>query len=478
MFERYTEKARRTIFFARYEASQFGSPAIEPEHLLLGILREDKRIVLPFSPNVQPWIESVRKEIEGRSEMRTKISTSAELPLAPLSKRILAYAHEESVRLQHGHIGTEHLLMGILREEDSTAAKVLTGRGIKLEAVREAFKKREITWDPRASEVDLSGSGLTKMPGEVGKLKHLRKLNLSGNLLTSLPEFLGQLTQLEYLDVSDNQLTSLPDSLLSLKSLRELYLHGNEALGIPIEILGPSSKDKTTTKVEPGGILEYYYRLRSARDRHSLNEAKLILVGRGAVGKTSIVNRLLYDVFRDEQKTDGIQITKWNLRLHGNELVRLNIWDFGGQEILHATHRFFLTRRSLYLLVLTGREGTEDTDAEYWLKLVESFGDESPVIVVLNKSNQYPFEVNRLGLRRKFPNIRHFIKTDCADGSGLGELRKAIEIETDLLEDLRAAFPENWFAIKEKLALLNTNYLSFDEYRQECSSLGEDDTTA
>jgi len=109
MFERYTEKARRVIFFARYEASQFGAPAIEPEHLLLGLMREDKTLTGRFFPRAQVSIESIRKEIEGRTLLREKISTSVELPLAPETKHVLAYAHEESDRLQHRHIGTEHL---------------------------------------------------------------------------------------------------------------------------------------------------------------------------------------------------------------------------------------------------------------------------------------------------------------------------------------------------------------------------------
>src|SRR5438046_6610429 len=112
MFERYTEKARRVIFFARYEASQFGAPAIEPEHLLLGLMREDKTLTGRFFPRAQVSIESIRKEIEGRTLLREKISTSVELPLAPETKRVLAYAHEESDSLQHRHIGPEHLLLG------------------------------------------------------------------------------------------------------------------------------------------------------------------------------------------------------------------------------------------------------------------------------------------------------------------------------------------------------------------------------
>src|SRR5687767_3441332 len=151
MFERYTEKARRVIFFARYEASQFGAPAIEPEHLLLGLMREDKTLTGRFFPRAQVSIESIRKEIEGRTLLREKISTSVELPLAPETKHVLAYAHEESDRLQHRHIGTEHLLLGLLREERSMAAEILYERGLRLNAVRDEIARQSGT-DSRTSQ--------------------------------------------------------------------------------------------------------------------------------------------------------------------------------------------------------------------------------------------------------------------------------------------------------------------------------------
>jgi ATP-dependent Clp protease ATP-binding subunit ClpC len=151
MFERYTEKARRVIFFARYEASQFGAPAIEPEHLLLGLMREDKTLTGRFFPRASINIEAIRKEIEGRTLLREKISTSVELPLAPETKRVLAYAHEESDRLQHRHIGTEHLLLGLLREDRSMAAEILYERGLRLNAVREEIA-RQTGADARATQ--------------------------------------------------------------------------------------------------------------------------------------------------------------------------------------------------------------------------------------------------------------------------------------------------------------------------------------
>src|SRR6184192_512668 len=142
MFERYTEKARRVIFFARYEASQFGAPAIEPEHLLLGLMREDKTLTGRFFPRAQITIESIRREIESRTLLRERIPTSVELPLAPETKRVLHYAHDESDRLKHRHIGTEHLLLGLMREEHSVAAQVLFDFGLRLESMRDQLAKK------------------------------------------------------------------------------------------------------------------------------------------------------------------------------------------------------------------------------------------------------------------------------------------------------------------------------------------------
>src|ERR1700756_2443651 len=140
MFERYTERARRVIFFARYEASQFGSTTIETEHLLLGLIREDKNLTNRFLRN-HSSIESIRKEIEGRTTIREKVSTSIDLPLTTEYKRILAYAAEEAERLNHRHIGTEHLLLGILREEKCVAAEILHERGLRLNAIREELAR-------------------------------------------------------------------------------------------------------------------------------------------------------------------------------------------------------------------------------------------------------------------------------------------------------------------------------------------------
>ncbi|MGD0347919.1 MAG: Clp protease N-terminal domain-containing protein [Terracidiphilus sp.] len=140
MFERYTEKARRVIFFARYEASQYGLPTIETEHLLLGLLREDKALTNRFL-RAHASVESIRKQINEHTVIREKVATAVDLPLSNESKRVLAYAAEEAQRLGHKHIGTEHLLLGVLREEKCFAAQILEERGLKLKQIRDELKR-------------------------------------------------------------------------------------------------------------------------------------------------------------------------------------------------------------------------------------------------------------------------------------------------------------------------------------------------
>src|SRR6267142_2028189 len=144
MFERYTEMARRVIFFARYEASQFGASMIEPEHLLLGLSREDKPLFARFLTNGKQSLESIRGKIEQRSSSndRDRIPTAVELPLAAESKLALHYAHEESERLGDRHIGTEHLLLGLLRLESSMAAQILFELGLRIDAMRDALAEK------------------------------------------------------------------------------------------------------------------------------------------------------------------------------------------------------------------------------------------------------------------------------------------------------------------------------------------------
>ena len=137
MFERYTERARRVLFFSRYEASQLGSISIETDHLLLGLIREGKGLTSRIFARSHLSVENIRREIEGRTVFREKVSTSVEIPFSTETKRVLQHAAEEADRLLHNYVGTEHLLLGILREERSVAASILSVKGMRLNTVRE-----------------------------------------------------------------------------------------------------------------------------------------------------------------------------------------------------------------------------------------------------------------------------------------------------------------------------------------------------
>jgi len=329
--------------------------------------------------------------------------------------------------------------------------------------------------------LDLSHNGFSELPDIFDKLSNLTDIFLRANYFTSLCDSICKLQNIRRIDLSKNHLLALPRALQNISPDGALFLHGNDALRLPHEILGPTFEEtilKGERPAKPAVILDYYFRL-SAAGKRRLNEAKLIFVGRGGVGKTCLIKRLLHGTFnKREIETPGIEIQSWEIEVPSGDNVRLHVWDFGGQEILHATHQFFLTERTLYVLVLSGREGKPSEDAEYWLQLIRSFGGDSKVVIALNKINEHPFDVNRGFLLEKYPFIVDFIKTDCADSSGLENIRSQILLQTDLIEHRKTDFPKDWFAIKERLAQmtrLNENYVTWERYQDICRTHGEKD---
>ena len=212
-----------------------------------------------------------------------------------------------------------------------------------------------------------------------------------------------------------------------------------------------------------------------------LNEAKLLVVGDGKVGKSSVVERLIYDTFNpNKQTTLGVEINDEMQILQSevkgkDEPIKLNIWDFGGQEIQHSTHQFFLTTRSLYLLVIDARKGDQLTNIEYWLKLIESFAGDSPIIIVINQIDQLkgqrPLNLDRKALQEKY-NIRDFVEASCASGEGIGMLKAAIAREVEALKHVHDIWPSQWLAIKKRLKEMHADYIPVETYFEIC---GEED---
>jgi internalin A len=336
------------------------------------------------------------------------------------------------------------------------------------------------------TSLSLLGLNLTRVPDEIREFKRLQGLNLGSNRLTSipnwigdfedlqllwlfenqirdLPEEIGQLKQLERLWIPHNKLRTLPLSLRSLSKLIRLDLTHNEELGLPPEILSKS----------PQEILNYYFRLSSGKRR--LNEAKMQLVGQGGVGKTSIVNRLVAGVFDEQQsKTEGINIHHIDIGTgSGDDRIRVNVWDFGGQEIMHATHQFFLSKRSLYLLVLDARAGEKEGNLHYWLEMIRIYGADSPALIVLNKCEEHFEELDETRIRldyEKKVNLLGFHYISCKTDEGIEVLKAEVERIIRGMSHVCDLLPQDYFAVKHELEKqsVNTDFITEQEYVAVC----------
>ena len=349
--------------------------------------------------------------------------------------------------------------------------------------------KNQITTIPDAianlanlTDLYLFDNQITAIPDAISQLANLTKLHLSNNQITKIPEAITQLVNLTVLYLSNNQITNIPDEIANLVNLTSLGLEFNQITAIPDVIFQlinltwvnlennplPIPSEILSDHNNPKAIFDFWLE----RERQPLNEAKVILVGQGTVGKTSLVKRLLDNQFDTaERKTDGINIRDWQITAK-NEQVKLRVWDFGGQEIMHATHQFFLTERSLYLLVINTREDELANRIEYWLKLIESLGNQAPVIIIGNKID-HPLDLDRHGLQTKYPNIKGFIGTSCATGLGISELKQKItEIIANEMPHVFDPIPVKWLNLKDKLEQDDRDYITYQEYEQKCIETG------
>ncbi|MBP3956243.1 hypothetical protein J8F10_13215 [Gemmata sp. G18] len=294
------------------------------------------------------------------------------------------------------------------------------------------------------------------------ELTVLTTLNLAGcDKVTVLPRSIARLRDLELLDLRGTRLVSLPFALRELPRLCFLDVSNIPTLELPDEL--------TRNTRNPRAILDHYFRGRDEGQR-TLNEAKLILVGNEAVGKTSLVNFLVTNKpCKDTPKTPGVEIVEgvdvkgWDVNRDaaGGAPLRLNVWDFGGQQVLYETHQFFLTARSLYLVVLSARKENETEQEAHligWLRSIRARTIEDvPVIVVVNKSEgQQALQIDEDRLKREFPVIKRFVRTSCRaefKGRGIDELRRAVvEVIRAELPHVRDQFPQSYFNVKEELA--------------------------
>jgi len=353
------------------------------------------------------------------------------------------------------------------------------------------------------TRLSLSHNQLTTLPTGIGQLTALSRFYLDNNRLTTLPAGIGQLTALTRLALGHNQLTTLPAEISLVATLEELYLHENPALGIPDSVLGPSfqtvnrsNENSRQFPARPSDILHFYFSRKLGASQVTLRtvgEIKVMLVGRGGAGKTSLRRFFLNQPHNPkEAETPGIALDSFKLKCHGEEIV-VRLWDFAGQEITHALHQFFLTEGCVYILVLDPRSNTEMTDAFYWLNLLKRYTDHSPVIVAMNRqdSRSGGYDVDRHLLKERFPHIQGFIPTNCETRSGCDNLLKALLKAIESLrsnEPPRLEVPETWLKVKQECferghaeanglgqQVEKRTHLSLEEFQQICQAHGESD---
>jgi Leucine-rich repeat (LRR) protein/GTPase SAR1 family protein len=356
----------------------------------------------------------------------------------------------------------------------------------------------------------LGKNRLSVVSSSIGRLANLTVLSLAQNRLQDLPQELAQLRNLVALGLAGNPLPAIPSPVFSLPSLVALDIGwpleqasddgsdsgtANRIREIPPEILNLEKLESIETAGQPieqpppevvsKGLEEiqaYYRQLELGSDY--LCEAKVLIVGEPGAGKTTLARKLRnpkYEIVPSEPTTEGIEVTRWSFRTGirvqegGRECIqerdlKVNIWDFGGQEIYHATHQFFLTRRSVYLLVADNRK--EDTDFHYWLSLVELLAGRSPVLIVKNEREDRRREIDETRLLSRFGNVRATLATNLATNRGLDEVVRQVRAELERLPQIGERLPATWRRVRQALERDPRSHITVEEYLDVCRANG------
>ncbi|MEG4011701.1 MULTISPECIES: COR domain-containing protein [unclassified Microcoleus] len=313
--------------------------------------------------------------------------------------------------------------------------------------------------------LNLIGNQITLIPEAIGQLSNLTQLYLWNNQITLIPEAIGQLSNLTVLDLIGNQITVIPEAIRGMEKLEKLHLKSNP-LPIPPEIL----QDDLRT------ILDFYFQTRNPNDTEELYEAKLLIVGEGEAGKTTLAKKLLnsdYKLQEQEPSTEGIDVSRWEFPYNG-KTFRVHIWDFGGQEIYHATHQFFLTERSFYILLVDNRR--ENPNLSYWLSIIELLSSASPVLLVHNEKQDRCCDINVSQLRGDFANLKESLNTNLAHNRGLDELQCYLQKNITQLNHVGIPIPRPWANVRHVLEnyARSRNYIDIHEFYDICASQGFD----
>ncbi|MDJ0704813.1 MAG: COR domain-containing protein [Leptolyngbyaceae cyanobacterium MO_188.B28] len=311
----------------------------------------------------------------------------------------------------------------------------------------------------------LSDNQLSQLPSEISQLTNLTTLYLRDNQLYQLPPEIGRLTNLTTLDLSENQLRQLRPETFALTKLQWLDLRENP-LPIPSEILGPPQ-----SIFPPGDANKIFsfYRQLLGQESDYLYEAKLLIVGEGGAGKTTLAKKIEdpnYQLQPDEATTEGIEVIQWHFPLRDGKDFRVNIWDFGGQEIYHTTHQFFLTKRSLYALVVDTRK--EDTDFYYWLNVVDLLSDHSPLLIIKNERGDRQKDLNERELQGQFNNLKETLSTNLATRRGWPQVLANIKDYISTLPHIGDPLPKTWVKVRQVLEADPHNTITLTDYLNLC----------
>jgi small GTP-binding protein len=266
-------------------------------------------------------------------------------------------------------------------------------------------------------------------------------------------------------------LKNLPAEIVNLRNA-EFWCQDVGLTSPPVEIVNQGID----------AIRNYFESLgESLRGVDYLYEAKMVLVGRGGAGKTSLVRKLTQHDYHLEKvipSTEGIAIATWDMEMlpKKSDRFRFNIWDFGGQEKYDATHQFFITERTVYLFVTEARQESNYLDFDHWLTIVQMLGNDSPVIVVQNKIDARKRSLPTEKYRGQFSNIVDFVDVSCADGweHTIENLRGTIQKAVNKLPQVGAELPGEWVSVREDLKEEGKDYISDRRYYEICDARGLD----
>jgi small GTP-binding protein len=350
--------------------------------------------------------------------------------------------------------------------------KSLSSLDLSYNQITDIFFLKELKF---LSSLDLRNNQITDI-SFLKELKFLTSLDLGSNEITNI-SFLKELKFLTSLYLRNNEITDI-SFLKELKSLTSLDLSYNKIKEIPkwladfnlkVEIedewaRGCINLYKNPIKKPPAEIVKQgneaikdWYKA----ERRLLNEIKIILIGEAKAGKTSVIKKLKENFFDEEQaQTDGIVIENFDFKklvtfktqkkLHG---IKAYFWDFGGQEIMKATHQFFLTKRCIYLLVLEARrDSSPDKEVRKWLEHIKTFGGGSPVIIIGNKIDLNPaFGIDTPALQDEFKQVARYLNVSCKSGENIERLKNILEEFIPQAELFKTEIDERWLDIKTEL---------------------------